>query len=165
MTAPALRPYLPKDAPALVDLIEASIMELAEEDYSEDQRAAWAEALLDEARFARRLESQLTLVVEGDEGLLGVASLKDSTVMDLLYVRPDQARRGVATLLCEAIERLAAARKATAITADVSDNAQPFFAGRGYVGQSRNTKILGGEWLANTTMRKTLAVPAGTGKP
>jgi putative acetyltransferase len=41
------------------------------------------------------------------------------------------------------------------MSVDASDSAQEFFAGRGYVGQQRNSISIGDEWLANTTMTKT----------
>jgi putative acetyltransferase len=60
-------------------------------------------------------------------------------------------------MLIDALERLAGARGASRLTADVSDSAQGFFQRRGYVGQTRNSVPRGGEWLANTTMEKRLA--------
>jgi putative acetyltransferase len=47
------------------------------------------------------------------------------------------------------------ARGAKRMSVDASDSAQEFFAGRGYVGQQRNSISIGDEWLANTTMTKT----------
>ena len=38
-----------------------------------------------------------------------------------------------------------------------------FFAKRGYVGKQRNTVTVNGEWLANTTMQKTLGASAAPG--
>ncbi|HMH62327.1 MAG TPA: GNAT family N-acetyltransferase, partial [Bradyrhizobium sp.] len=46
-----------------------------------------------------------------------------------------------------------------------SDNAQEFFEKRGYVGKQRNTVTVNGEWLANTTMHKTLADGTSSGVP
>ena len=57
---------------------------------------------------------------------------------------------------CEALEKLAGGRGAKSLTVDASDNAQEFFAKRGYVAKQRNTVTINGEWLANTTMQKTL---------
>ena len=42
MSAVALRPYLPADAPRCAAIFRASIEELASEDYSADQCDAWA---------------------------------------------------------------------------------------------------------------------------
>ena len=74
----------------------------------------------------------------------------------MLYVHPEAVGQGVASSLIDALEKLAAARGAKKLSADVSDTAQPFFSHRGYVAQQRNSIPSGDEWLANTTMTKTL---------
>jgi len=161
---PGLRPFLPADARALAALYSASIEELTGEDYSEDQRAAWASAADDAAGFSARLAAGLTLVALIDGRIAGFAALKENNLFDMLYVRPDLARRGVGAALADAIEKLAAGRGAKLLTVDATDSARDFFAARGYVPQSRNTIMLGGEWLGNTTMTKELAA-AATGGP
>jgi putative acetyltransferase len=157
----ALRPYLSADAPVLADIFQASIEELTGGDYSEAQRAAWAAAAEDAAEFDRRLADQLTLVAVRDGLPLGFASLKGGYEIDMLYVRPDAAGQGVGSLLCTALEKLAASRGATRLTADVSDTAQEFFRSHGFRPRQRNTVPLGGEWLASTTMEKPLAPSQG----
>ncbi len=152
-----LRPFLPSDLSILTAIFVASIEELTEDDYSEAQREAWAGVADDEEAFGKRLTSQLTLVATLEGSPVGFASLKGADHLDLLYVHPQAVRRGVASALCEAIEKLAAARGATQISVDASDTAQEFFTKRGYVGQQRNSVTVGDEWLANTTMKKTLS--------
>ena len=61
-SAPALRPYLPDDAPLLAAIFAASIMDLTGDDYSEAQQEAWAAAADDEAAFGKKLAGQLTLI-------------------------------------------------------------------------------------------------------
>ena len=161
---PGLRPCLPADTRALAALFRASVETLTAEDYSEDQRAAWIAQADDEAAFAARLAAGLTLVALVDGRIAGFAALADNRLFDMLYVHPDHARRGVGAALADAIEKLAAGRGAKLLTVEASDSARDFFAARGYVPQSRNTIMLGGEWLGNTTMRKELAA-AATGGP
>jgi len=153
----AMRPMLPADAPLLAEIFRASIDELAADDYSDAQREAWAAAADDEAAFGERLAKQLTLVGTMEGSPVGFASLKAPDVIDMLYVHPAAGENGVATMLVNALEKLAAARGAAKLTADVSDSAVEFFRKRGFVPQTRNTRPLGGEWLANTTMEKKLA--------
>lgn len=158
-SSPGLRPFLPADAATLAALFRASIEVLTAEDYDEDQRAAWMSAADDETAFASRLADALTIVALVDGEIAGFASLKDKEIFDMVYVRPDMARRGVGTALVDAIEKLAGARGTTTISVDASDAARDFFAARGYVGQSRNTNTIAGQWLGNTTMTKELTAP------
>lgn len=156
MPKPGLRPYLGADAVLCAAIFEASISELTADDYTEAQREAWI-AGLDEDDLAPRLARQLTLIGTLGESTVGFASLKDGKHVDLLYVHPSAVGHGVATALLDALEKLAAARGATKLTAEVSDTAHGFFARRGYVDQTRNTVPRGNEWLANTTMQKVLS--------
>jgi len=152
---PGLRPYLAADAPICAAIFEASINELTADDYTEGQREAWI-AAMDEDKFAETLGEQLTLIATLRDAPVGFASLKDGNHIDLLYVHPGAIGHGVATALIDALEKLAAARGATKLTADVSDTAHRFFARRGYVDQTRNTVPRGNEWLGNTTMQKVI---------
>jgi putative acetyltransferase len=153
----ALRPYLPADAPLLVEIFRAGVEALTADDYSEAQQEAWASAADDEEAFAARLAGELTLVATIEGSPAGFASLKGAEQIDMLYVHPAVTGRGVATMLVDALERLAGNRGAARLTVDASDNARAFFDKRGYTAQRRNTVSCGGEWLANTTMEKQLA--------
>jgi putative acetyltransferase len=66
-------------------------------------------------------------------------------------------------MLCEALEKLAAARGTKELSVEASDGARGFFEKRGFVAVTRNTVMLAGEWLANTTMVKPLAPAAAKG--
>jgi putative acetyltransferase len=162
---PALRPFLPADTPVVAAIFVAAIEELTGDDYSEAQQEAWASAADDEEQFGKRLAGQLTLIATLQNSPVGFASLKGADHIDLLYVHPSAAGQGVGSMLCEALEKLAGARGAKILTVDASDNAAEFFQKRGYVGMQRNTVTVNGEWLANTTMQKTLADAAAPGGP
>jgi putative acetyltransferase len=162
--APGLRPFLPADAVTLIALFRASVDELAAEDYSDEQRKAWASAADDEAAFVGKLMQALTIVAVVDGEIAGFGSLQDNSVFDMLYVGPEFVRQGVGAALADAIEKLAGARGTKALTVAAADSARDFFARRGYVANQRNTVTIAGEWLGNTTMTKGLAA-AAAGRP
>jgi putative acetyltransferase len=162
---PALRPFLAADTPVLAAIFAASVEQLTGDDYSEAQQEAWASAADDEEQFGKRLASELTLIATLANAPVGFASLKGTGHIDMLYVHPGAVGQGVASMLCDALEKLADARGAKSLTVDASDNSQEFFLKRGYVGKQRNTVTVNGEWLANTTMQKTLAASAAPGGP
>ena len=154
---PALRPFLAADTPMLAAIFTASVQELTGDDYSEAQQEAWAVVAEDEESFGKKLSDELTLIATMQNAPVGFAALKGIDHIEMLYVHPSVAGQGVGAMLCDALEKLAGARGAKNLSVDASDNALDFFKRRGYVAQQRNSVTVNGEWLANTTMRKTLA--------
>lgn len=155
---PALRPFLPDDVPVLAAIFTASIEELTGEDYSEAQQEAWMQAAEGE-EFGKRLAADLTLIATLEGSPVGFASLRGNDHIRMLYVHPAVAGQGIATMLVDALEKLAGSRGAKSLSVDASDTAQAFFAKRGYTAQQRNSVTINDEWLANTTMKKTLGGP------
>jgi putative acetyltransferase len=153
----ALRPYLPQDAPLLAEIFRASIEELTEDDYNPAQQEAWAAAADDLDEFAARLGKHLTLIATMNGSPVGFISLDGPTEIGLLYVHPAVAGQGVGAMLCDAVEKLSAARGAAHLSVDASDTAREFFAHRGFTAEQRNSVSVGNEWLSNTTMKKKLA--------
>ncbi|MET4385267.1 putative acetyltransferase [Bradyrhizobium sp. F1.4.3] len=159
---PALRPFLPADVPILAAIFTASIEELTGGDYSEAQQQAWMAAAETE-EFGKRLAADLTLIATLEGSPVGFASLRGADHIRMLYVHPAVAEQGIATMLVDALERLASSRGAEKLTVDASDTAQGFFAKRGYVAMQRNSITVNDEWLANTTMQKTLGTGPASG--
>ncbi len=155
---PALRPFLPDDVPVLAAIFAASIEQLTGDDYSEAQQEAWMEAAEDE-EFGKRLAADLTLIATLEGSPVGFASLRGNDHIRMLYVHPAVAGQGIATMLIDALEKLAGSRGAKSLSVDASDNAHGFFVKRGYTAQQRNSVTINDEWLANTTMKKTLGAP------
>jgi putative acetyltransferase len=153
---PALRPFLAEDTPVLAAIFVAAIEALTSDDYSEAQQQAWASVADDEVEFGNRLAGELTLVATLQQSPVGFASLKGTDQIDMLYVHPSAVGQGVASLLCDALEKLVGGRGAKSLSVDASDNAVDFFVKRDYIAKQRNTVTVNGEWLANTTMQKML---------
>jgi putative acetyltransferase len=152
----SLRPYVPGDARRCAEIFRSSVDELAADDYDADQRQAWASAADDEAAFAARLAGGLTLIAVIDGAAAGFATLKGAEMIDMLYVDPEFARQGAGRALIAALTKLASARGAKRLTAEASDVAKPLFERQGFSAQQRNLVRVGDQWLANTTMVKSL---------
>src|SRR6266702_4421759 len=165
LSKPAVRPFLAEDTPVLASIFAASIEELTGDDYNEAQQEAWASVADDEDEFGKRLASELTLVATLQNSPVGFAALTGADHIDMLYVHPGAAGQGVGSMLTDALEKLAGGRGAKSLTVDASDNAQEFFVKRGYEPKQRNTVTVNGEWLANTTMQKTLVHGKPPGVP
>lgn len=158
----ALRPFLPSDTPLLAEIFRASIAELTGDEYSPAQQDAWAAAADDEQAFGARLAAMLTLIGTLEGSLVGFIALAGTDKLDMLYVHPAVAGQGVGSMLCDAIERIAASRGTKKLTVEASDTARLFLERRGYVAQRRTTVMCQGEWLGNTMMDKPLAAKEGT---
>ena len=156
MSAVALRPYIPADTKRCAEIFRSSIEELAAEDYSDEQREAWAAQRRRRTGFRRPARRGLTLLAVIDGAIAGFASLKGADEIDMLFVEPEFARQGVGRTLVDALTRLAQARGAKSLTTEASDVAKPLFERQGFTAQKRNLVRIGDEWLANTTMTKTL---------
>jgi putative acetyltransferase len=152
--APALRPFLPDDAPLLAQIFRDSIAELTTEDYDESQQAEWMAMADDEDAFAQHLAAQLTLIATIGGSPVGFISVKGLDHIDMLYVHPSVARTGIGQMLCDAVEKLARARGAIHLSVDASDTARAFFEKRGFFALHRQTVALGDVWLGNTHMQK-----------
>ena len=135
-----VRPYLPDDEDTAIALWQRT----------------WQHAY-PHIDFAARLASRLTLLGTLDGSPVGFIALEGPEHIDMLYVHPAAAGQGAGAMLCDALEKLAAARGSKQLSVDASDTARGFFERRGFVANTRNTVSLAGEWLANTTMVKPLA--------
>lgn len=147
-----LRPCTQADLPTVLDLFHESVHTLCRADYTPAQLSAWAPEDPDEAPWARRLQCQTFLLAEEDGDLMGFASL-EGDYLDLLYVHPRHARRGVGAVLCGVLERQCAGRR---ITVHASATARPFFARRGYRTVEPHQAERRGVMLTNYLMEKEL---------
>lgn len=141
------------DLPAVLNLFRTSVHTLCRGEYTPAQLDAWAPEDLDEAPWARRVQCQTFLLAEEDGDLMGFASL-EGDYLDLLYVHPRHARRGVGTVLCDALERQCTGQR---ITVHASATARPFFARRGYRTVEPNQVERRGVVLTNYLMEKELS--------
>ncbi|MGO9132708.1 MAG: GNAT family N-acetyltransferase [Methylovirgula sp.] len=161
--AAALRPLLPQDSELVAQIFRDSIAELTGEDYDEAQQAAWIGRADDEEEFAAHLAQNLTLVATIAGSPVGFISVKGQDHVDMLYVHPSVARTGVATLLYDAVEKIARSRGIRQLSVDASDTARDFFAKHGFFALHRQTVPCGEEWLGNTHMEKPLETQTAQG--
>lgn len=152
----SIRPYRAADTPDLVALIRASIRSVPEHDYSGWQGQAWASAISDEARFAARCASRSTWVAETEGCIAGFSDLESDGHIDMLYVRPDFQRRGVARVLLAQVEKAARETDLHRLYTEASVTARAVFEARGFRVISPQTVTVGGESMINYRMEKRL---------
>lgn len=114
-----LRTYTTDDFESVRELFSETILTVNAADYTKEQLVVWA-------GLEPRLNG-LILIAEIDGAIVGFGSILSSGVLDLLYVHKDFQRRGVATALCDELEKGFPSVKTYA-----SVTAKPFFERRGY---------------------------------
>ena len=123
-----IRRYRPADCAALADLFYATVHTINARDYTARQLDAWADGQLDLAAWNRSFLAHHSLVAVMDGGIVGFGDIDPSGYLDRLYVHRDHQREGIATALCDALERAVQGPVET----HASITARGFFERRGY---------------------------------
>lgn len=122
-----IREYKDADFEAVARIFYDTIHAVNAKDYSREQLFAWANNVDSLKKRRKDLLSQFTLIAETEGETVGFGSMDKSGCLDLLYVHKDFQRRGIATALCDELEK-----GFTVIKTYASVTAKPFFEKRGY---------------------------------
>lgn len=127
------RAYEPgRDALPLAALFRSAILTLAASHYDAAQRAAWAAVADDPDEFDARLARGVTLVAVAGSEYAAFGQLFPSDHVEMLYVAPAWARRGLASALIARLEALAREARAITLDTDASALARPVFERAGF---------------------------------
>lgn len=125
-----IRRYEPGDLWQVTALFYDTVHTVNAADYSPEQLDAWADGAPDLDRWNGSLLAHHSLVaVEGRDLIVGFGDIDGTGYLDRLYVHKDRQGLGIATALCDRLER---AVDAPVLTTHASITARPFFEGRGY---------------------------------
>jgi putative acetyltransferase len=152
-----IRAYDDDDLEAVARIYTDAVHELATGHYDEAQREAWAPTEPDSSFWRERMAKVVTLVAEADGDRLGFVSFERTGYVDLLFVDPRHARRGVATRLYAAAEEALLDGGALELTTHASLVARPFFERQGFVVEHAEDVERHGAILRRFAMRKSLS--------
>ncbi|MCU1527734.1 MAG: family N-acetyltransferase [Frondihabitans sp.] len=150
-----LRPYTAQDAEATLEVFRRAVRLTAIHDYTLEQIAAWSNNDMELAAWHARRAARPTLVADID-GVVGFSDVDDSGYIDMLFVDPDFARRGVASTLLALLTEQAATAGALELTVHASITARPFFESHGFEVVEERRPVLRGVELTNFAMRRRL---------
>lgn len=144
-----LKPYRAEDFAAVAALFCQTISSVNARDYSPFQCDAWVRRSQGLLKRKDALMTQRTILAEHRNLLVGFGSIDATGYLDLLYVHKDCLRRGIATTLCDELEK-----NFSVVTTHASVTAKPFFEQRGYLTEQKQEIDCGGVRLCNFVMKK-----------
>lgn len=150
-----IRPLERQDLAQLSQVFTNAIHELAARDYDEEQRRAWARKSENPEFLAQLLEGT-TIIAEHHGEAVAFAQLLPVSHLRMLYVHPEWASLGIATLMYQYLEDEARILGADHLDAQASHTAKRFFESVGFKAQQEETVEVDGIQLARHLMYKKL---------
>ncbi|HEV7948623.1 MAG TPA: GNAT family N-acetyltransferase [Glaciihabitans sp.] len=154
--ATQIRSYAAADAEATLDVFLSAIRATAAADYSPEQIGAWASDDITLDDWALRRANANTVVALVDGAIAGFADVDTTGYIDMMFVHPAFARRGVASALMVWAIETAKAHGATQLTTHASITARPFFEAHGFVVTEERHPTVRGVELTNFAMNRPL---------
>ena len=146
-----LRKYTPSDCAQMAELFYQTVHSVNAQDYTREQLDAWATGEVDSQAWDESFRTHRTIVATENGAIVGFGDMDESGYLDRLYVHKDYQGQGVASAICEELERLATEKT---FTTHVSITARPFFLHRGYRVVRKQEVIRRGVALMNFVMEK-----------
>lgn len=146
-----IKEYKDQHFPAISQLFYDTVHFVNIRDYTVEQCDAWTDKSNNLITRRDALLAQKTLVAEIDGEIAGFGSIDGTGYLDMLYIHKDFGRRGVATALCEDLEK-----GFDVVTAHVSITAKGFFHKRGYFVLNSQCVEINGLTLKNYVMVKNI---------
>ena len=112
---------------------------------------AWANGEVDLQEWNRSFLEHYTVVAVENDRIVGFGDIDRSGYLDRLYVHKDRQRKGIASAICDKLERQAGKQT---ITTHASITARPFFEHRGYRVIRQQKVVRSGIELTNYVMEK-----------
>ena len=123
------------------------------QDYTQEQLDAWATGEVDLQAWNESFLAHKTIIAVENGEIVGFGDMDERGYLDRLYVHKDYQRQGIASAICDELERFAAGKT---FTTHASITAKPFFQHRGYCVVRQQEVIRRGVALTNFVMEKQL---------
>ncbi len=147
-----IRRYRQEDCGEILELFYNTVHSVNRKDYSEIQLDAWADGRTDVKAWNPGLLKNITYVAVENGRITGFGDISTDGYLDRLYVHKDCQRQGIASAICDLLEKEVIAEK---IVTHASVTARPFFENRGYrVIRSQEVERKG-VFLKNYVMEKS----------
>ena len=146
-----LRKYTPSDCAQMAELFYQTVHSVNAQDYTREQLDAWATGEVDSQAWDKSFRAHRTIVATGSSKIVGFGDMDETGYLDRLYVHKDYQGQGIASAICDELERFAAGKT---FTTHASITAKLFFQHRGYHVVRKQEVISHGVALTNFVMEK-----------
>ena len=146
-----LREYIPSDCAQLAELFHQTVHSVNAKDYTQEQLDAWATGEVDSQAWDKSFRAHRTIVATESGKIVGFGDMDETGYLDRLYVHKDYQGQGIASAICDELERFAAGKT---FTTHASITAKLFFQHRGYRVVRKQEVIRHGVALTNYVMEK-----------
>ncbi len=143
-----IRAYQPTDSYDVFQLFQNTIRTINSSDYTLAEIEAWI-SCTSEIKLNERLLHSYSLVAVQDSKIIGYGNIQDN-VLDHLYIHHEYNHQGVATKLCDLLEK----QTQLPILVHASITAKPFFEKRGYHTLHKQDNFINDQILINYKMQK-----------
>ena len=148
-----IREYQTSDCSELAELFYNTVHTINAKDYSKEQLDVWATGHINFETWNESLQEHYSLVAIDNDIIVGFGDIDCTGYLDRLYVHHDYQGKGVATAICNKLEK---AVNVDIVTTHASITARPFFEKRGYKVVKEQQVVRKGIFLTNYLMEKIL---------
>lgn len=146
-----VREYQSSDSKELAELFYNTVHSVNARDYAKEQLDVWATGKVDLEKWNQSFREHYTIVAVKDEIIVGFGDMDIlSGYLDRLYVHKDYQGKGIATAICNKLEKEAEGK----IFTHAAITARPFFEKRGYKVIKEQRVERQGIFLTNFIMEK-----------
>ncbi len=146
-----IREYKSSDCDKIADLFYNTVHFINAKDYTQEQLNVWATGNVDIYKWDKSFLNNYTLVAEENNMIIGFGDINNEGYLDRLYVHKDYQNMGIATALCDILEKHYPVEH---IITHSSITAKPFFEKRGYKVIKKQFVERNGIRLTNYIMKK-----------
>lgn len=150
-----IRKYQKEDCKELCALFYDTVHTINAKDYTKDQLDVWATGQVDFEKWDKSLQEHYSIVAIDNKIIVGFGDIDKTGYLDRLYVHKDYQKKGIATAICNNLEKNISA-KINKIRTHASITAKSFFEKRGYKVIKEQQVERQGIFLTNYVMEKKL---------
>ena len=148
-----IRRYKSSDLNEMAKLFYETVHSVNIRDYTREQLNQWASGVIDLEKWSESFLEHLTYVAIENNIIVGFGDIDKSGYLDRLFVHKEFQGRGIATAICDKLEKSTGAER---VIVHASITAKPFFEKRGYRIIRRQKVERKGVFLINYLMEKLL---------